>query len=122
MICCEDGVHLVLTTCTCWCDVQISNRDTAPPPSCKSPDSRSCAFSLLSELCDACAPNFREMIQLVLQNHRVTHSNGENVREFEYVASEDAVAAQDTGYVGLRNLGSVSEEGEDVGEGRLGGQ
>ena len=47
------------------------------------------------------------MLQLVIANHRVTHSNGENSRDFEFTTTQEEMNA-DTGYVGLKNLGAVS--------------
>jgi len=90
----------------CLFDVPTAKRrGVAPPPKCKTTESRRAAFALLGELAKGSDANFKQLVQLLTGLHGSTHSNG--LRPFDWDFEAKAEEKSDTGFVGLKNLGCI---------------
>lgn len=81
------------------------SRNTTPPPKCKSKDARVAAFNFLVTVGNGCEVNTRDIVQSMIPNHFVTHSNGKNPREWDF--QPKAEERSSAGFVGLKNLGCI---------------
>ena len=72
------------------------------PPKCKSKQSRVAAFDLLLSLCSFDITNFNELFNLIQSQHLDNHPK---YHQWNYSPSSDQLSP--TGYVGIRNLGSI---------------
>eukprot|EP01103_Thecamoeba_quadrilineata_P011019 TRINITY_DN2539_c0_g1_i2.p1 TRINITY_DN2539_c0_g1~~TRINITY_DN2539_c0_g1_i2.p1 ORF type:complete len:2405 (-),score=378.30 TRINITY_DN2539_c0_g1_i2:956-7465(-) len=79
----------------------MHNHGPLAPPKCKTKASRSVAYALLNELARECEPNFRQLTDLLLQQH----VGGERRVQWSYhpLGYEKAPC----GFVGMKNLGAT---------------
>jgi hypothetical protein len=99
-----DLFHHVYTECLF--DVPTTaNRDTQPPPKCKSVRCRRAAFALLAELSRGCIDNYRILLNLLTPNHSTPNNEREVPLDWTYEAKNEEKS--ETGYVGLKNLGCI---------------
>jgi ubiquitin C-terminal hydrolase len=75
------------------------------PPKCKSKPSRESAFRLLATLVQDCETNMKELIKLLLPYHVTTHSNGNDLSEWDF--KSESQQKSPVGYVGIKNLGCI---------------
>jgi hypothetical protein len=113
-------IHEVFNECLFAIPTQQSrSRGGIAPPKCKSRESRQCAFDLLLELVNGCAPNLHELLELMLPYHRFGNDRNERrelrrklrkrSRQKKMMSGQELVSRENprssSGYVGLENLG-----------------
>ena len=79
------------------------DKNTTPPPKCKSYHSRQAAFRLLLALASQCNENKSEIIQFITPIHVEGHWRTKRYHDWYITAKENEKSL--TGYVGLKNLG-----------------